>query len=381
MRRFLSRVLPLLLSFGLIFNCTGCSTVLVLAGKARENSEASSSVIPESSASSGIISTPVPTEDGDLRAFYTDVANAESVTVMVYMIGSDLESEDGSATDDLLEMADAALSENVHLVLQTGGTETWWNDVCTDDESERFVIENGDMTLLQSLGSMNMTDADTLSDFIRFSAESYPADRYELILWDHGGGTMTGFGYDELYEDTSLTLSSLSTALYNGGVQFDFIGFDACLMATAEVAYALDPYADYLIASEESEPGEGWAYKNWLTMLAEDPAVPTAELGKKLADDFLEAYIFRRHADAFRFRPALCAGIIRRVGKLLGKRLHRTAKRQLRCVFAGTQQRAGIRRQRIRPSRSFRPRHADKAKPFPRHRGRCAGRRSEHGGV
>lgn len=292
MRRFLSRVLPLLLSFGLIFNCTGCSTVLVLAGKARENSEASSSVISESSASSGVISTPVPTEDGDLRAFYTDVANAESVTVMVYMIGSDLESEDGSATDDLLEMADAALSENVHLVLQTGGTETWWNDVCTDDESERFVIENGDMTLLQSLGSMNMTDADTLSDFIRFSAESYPADRYELILWDHGGGTMTGFGYDELYEDTSLTLSSLSTALYNGGVQFDFIGFDACLMATAEVAYALDPYADYLIASEESEPGEGWAYKNWLTMLAEDPAVPTAELGKKLADDFLEAYIF-----------------------------------------------------------------------------------------
>lgn len=210
MKRFLSRVLPLLLSFGLIFNCTGCSTVLVLAGKARENSEASSSVISESSASSGVISTPVPTEDGDLRAFYTDVANAESVTVMVYMIGSDLESEDGSATDDLLEMADAALSENIHLVLQTGGTETWWNDVCTDDESERFVIENGDMTLLQSLGSMNMTDADTLSDFIRFSAESYPADRYELILWDHGGGTMTGFGYDELYEDTSLTLSSLS---------------------------------------------------------------------------------------------------------------------------------------------------------------------------
>ena len=211
---------------------------------------------------------------------------------MVYMIGSDLESEDGSATDDLLEMADAALSENVHLVLQTGGTETWWNDVCTDDESERFVIENGDMTLLQSLGSVNMTDADTLSDFIRFSAESYPADRYELILWDHGGGTMTGFGYDELYEDTSLTLSSLSTALYNGGVQFDFIGFDACLMATAEVAYALDPYADYLIAPEESEPGEGWAYKNWLTMLAEDPAVGHYEgVDERVLEEIVTDYV------------------------------------------------------------------------------------------
>ena len=75
---------------------------------------------------------------------------------MVYMIGSDLESEDGSATDDLLEMADAALSENIHLVLQTGGTETWWNDVCTDDESERFVIENGDMTLEDIAYALNL---------------------------------------------------------------------------------------------------------------------------------------------------------------------------------------------------------------------------------
>lgn len=288
MRRFLSRVLPLLLSFGLIFNCTGCSTVLVLAGKARENSEASSSVISESSASSGIISTPVPTEDGDLRAFYTDVATAESVTVMVYMIGSDLESEDGSATDDLLEMADAALSENVHLVLQTGGTETWWNDVCTDDESERFVIENGDMTLLQSLGSMNMTDADTLSDFIRFSAESYPADRYELILWDHGGGTMTGFGYDELYEDTSLTLSSLSTALYNGGVQFDFIGFDACLMATLDTAGAVNGFARYMVASQEMEPANGWRYAAWTGALGADTSMSPEKLGRIICDTYLD---------------------------------------------------------------------------------------------
>lgn len=292
MKKLLSRALPLLLSLSLIFSCTGCSTVLVLAGKARENSEASSSTAPESSASSGITATPVPTESGDLRAFYTDVANAQSVTVMVYMIGSDLESDDGSATDDLIEMTEAVLSPSVNLVVQTGGTETWWNDVCTDGESERFLVENGNLTPLENLGSVNMTDADTLSDFIRYAAEAYPADRYELILWDHGGGTMTGFGYDELYEDTSLTLSALSTALFNGGVQFDFIGFDACLMATAEVAYTLEPYADYLIASEESEPGEGWAYENWLTQLAADPSISTAELGKMLANDFFDPYIF-----------------------------------------------------------------------------------------
>ena len=291
MKRFLSRVLPVLLSFGLILNCTGCSPLLVLAGTSRENSDAPFSEVSESSVF-GDTATPAPNGSEDLRDFYTDVSNAESVTVMVYMIGSDLESEDGSASDDLTEMTKAEMSENIHLVVQTGGTETWWNDVCTDGECNRFLIENGDMTPLENLGSVNMTDADTLSDFIKFAAENYPADRYELILWDHGGGTMTGFGYDELYEDTALTLSALSTALYNGGVQFDFIGFDSCLMATAEVAYTVEPYADYLIASEESEPGEGWSYENWLTMLAKDPAVPTAKLGKKLADDFLSAYIF-----------------------------------------------------------------------------------------
>lgn len=151
-------------------------------------------------------------------------------------------------------------------------------------------------------------------------------------------------------------------------------------MATAEVAYALDPYADYLIASEESEPGEGWAYKNWLTMLAEDPAVPTAELGKKLADDFLEAYIFADMPTLsvldLRYVPELYAALESYWGSAY------TAL-QNGSYGAFSQVRSNVRNSATTNTtgRSFRPRHADKAEPFPRHRGRCAGRRSEYGGV
>ena len=98
---------------------------------------------------------------------------------------------------------------------------------------------------------------------------------------------MTGFGYDELYEDTSLTLSSLSTALYNGGVQFDFIGFDACLMATAEVGLRL--WIRMRITSsppKNPSPARAGRTKTGLPMLAENPAVPTAELGKKAGGRF-----------------------------------------------------------------------------------------------
>ena len=47
------------------------------------------------------------------------------------------------------------------------------------------------------------------------------------------------------------------------GVKFDFVGFDACLMATYEMAAHMASYADYMVASEELEPGIGWNYQGW----------------------------------------------------------------------------------------------------------------------
>jgi hypothetical protein len=84
-----------------------------------------------------------------------------------------------------------------------------------------------------------------------------------------------------------MRIPDIAKAIKATGVSFDFIGFDACLMATLETALALDPCADYLIASEETEPGIGWYYTNWLTALGRNTSMATTEIGKMIIDDFV----------------------------------------------------------------------------------------------
>ncbi len=223
------------------------------------------------------------------RKKYTDTASAKNVTVMVYMCGTDLESKSGMATADLEEMVSATLGDNINVILETGGASTWQNQIIKSSTNQRFRIKQGGLeTLDANVGKRSMVDPDTLSDFIKFSASEYPADRYILVLWDHGGGSLTGYGYDELFPSGSMSLDEINTALKNGGVKFDIIGFDACLMATLETALVAGQYGDYLIASEAVEPGTGWYYTNWLSELSKDPAMDSLDVGKQIIDDYVK---------------------------------------------------------------------------------------------
>lgn len=213
----------------------------------------------------------------------------DKITIMVYMCGADLESRSGMATSDLQEMMAATISKNINLLVYTGGSTKWKNNIVSSRTNQIYKVENGQLRRLESdLGSVSMTKPATLTSFIKYCAKNYPANRNELILWDHGGGSITGYGYDEKFAKTgSMNLKGIDQALKGGGVTFDFIGFDACLMATVENALMLTPYADYLIASEEVEPGVGWYYTNWLTKLSADTSMATVNIGKNIADDFV----------------------------------------------------------------------------------------------
>ncbi len=208
------------------------------------------------------------------------------VTIMVYMCGADLESRSGMASRDLQEMLAANLGDNINLIVYTGGAKQWQNNVVSSSTNQIYQIKNGKMNLLQdNLGSVAMTKPDTLTGFIKYAASTFPANRNVLIFWDHGGGSLTGYGYDQNFNG-SMTLDKINRALYDGGVKFDFIGFDACLMATLENAVVIDQYADYLIASEETEPGCGWYYTKWLTELSKNTSINTVTLAKTIIDDF-----------------------------------------------------------------------------------------------
>lgn len=213
----------------------------------------------------------------------------DTITILVYMCGTDLESRSGMATSDLTEMAKATLSDQINLLVYTGGCSRWKNNIVSSNVNQIYQVKEGGLLCLnKNAGSGSMTNPDTLSDFISWGCRNYPADRYELILWDHGGGSLSGYGYDEKNRGSgSMSLASLDKALKKAGQKFDFIGFDACLMATVENARMLADYADYMIASEETEPGIGWYYTNWLTQLSNNTSLSTLDIGKKITDDFV----------------------------------------------------------------------------------------------
>ncbi len=214
---------------------------------------------------------------------------SDTATILVYMCGTDLESGGGFATKDLQEMLNADISSQINLLVFTGGCKQWKNNYVSSSKNQIYQVKDGKLSLLWESSDLRpMTDPGTLSDYIKWGRKNFPADRYELIFWDHGGGSVSGYGYDEVYPRSgSMTLDGISTALKNGGCSFDFVGFDACLMATLETALVTEPYADYLIASEETEPGCGWYYTDWLTALSADPSMTTLEIGKHIADDFV----------------------------------------------------------------------------------------------
>ncbi len=215
--------------------------------------------------------------------------NKDTVTILVYMCGTDLESQQGMATSDLKEMANATVGSKVNLIVYTGGCRKWRNNVVSSNVNQIYKISDGKFErLVEDAGNVSMIKPDTLASFISFGKENFPADRMCLILWDHGGGSVSGYGYDEkVGHDQSMTLAGINTALKKADVKFDFIGFDACLMATVENGLMLGQYADYMIASEETEPGVGWYYTNWLTQLSKNTSMPTIQIGKQIADDFV----------------------------------------------------------------------------------------------
>ncbi len=221
------------------------------------------------------------------ETFAADPEDTSTFTLMVYMIGSDLESLGGSATDDLREMLSAQHSDRLSIAVQTGGASAWTSDLTgRDNACRRFLLED-ELELKEELGVVNMSEPEALSDFIRFASEKYPADRYGLILWDHGAGTLMGYGMDENYEDIMLEIGDLRKGVADSGIHFYFIGFDACLMSTVEVAAALEEHADYLIASEETEPSGGWSYTPFLSQLSARPGIDMREIAPRIVDDFV----------------------------------------------------------------------------------------------
>jgi len=184
---------------------------------------------------------------------------------MIYMNGSDLESENKIASMDLMELCKAKIPENTTVLVETGGTKKWHLKEVNEEKNQIFEIKNGKLNLLRTMNKRSMGDRDTLSDFVEYSINYKKSDENILVFWNHGGGAIVGFGKDENFKSDALVLNEikggLKTAYEETGKKLDLIAFDACLMSSLETAYAVKDYAKYMVASEELVMGYGFDYK------------------------------------------------------------------------------------------------------------------------
>lgn len=221
------------------------------------------------------------------------LAAGDSWVVYMYMCGSDLESKYGHASNNLDALKTVKLPENVKFVIQTGGAKKWRTKGIPNKNIARYVYDNTGFHEVDRLPDASMGDAQTLQDFLRYCKENYPAEHKMLLFWNHGGGSLFGFCFDEKFGNP-LSLNDLRQVLKNvetanpENPAFDVVMFDTCLMATIETANTLYGFSRYLVASEEVVPANGTDYANWGGALAKNPAIDAKELGTIICDTYLE---------------------------------------------------------------------------------------------
>jgi hypothetical protein len=211
---------------------------------------------------------------------------------------------------DLNEAERVGSSENVHIVAQIDRFHAGYaGDGDWHSARRYYVTHDDDLTrvgsqLVEDLGEVDMGSGNSLVDFVVWSVTNFPADRYFLIMSDHGLGWPGGWsdpspgGADGSRSPLAarlgqlLYLNELDQALEVARVQagidkFDLIGMDACLMSQLEVYTALQPHARVAVASEEVEPSLGWAYAGFLEALSANPGMSPDDVGRLIVQSYI----------------------------------------------------------------------------------------------
>ncbi len=213
--------------------------------------------------------------------------------------------------------------------------------------AQRLIIErDGVGETPEELGDADSGDPQTMLDFVRWAAEQAPAERYALIVWNHGSGWQPD-DLDQLYSEVrgraghhgmtgreiaSRSGQQIARALFSHTVQevlalptpddrgiasddgtghsldtielarvlakasaelggpLELLGMDACLMSNHEVAHQTRDHVRAIVGSEDLEPGDGWPYTEILRRLVDNPALTGTELGTVVVEEYLRSY-------------------------------------------------------------------------------------------
>ncbi len=233
--------------------------------------------------------------------FSPALAAENEVTVLVYICGSDLESDAGQATDDIAEMISSGIGSQsgATVLLATGGAGSWMEYGISSRSHQYYRVGPQGLELLRDLGQKNMGDKSTLSAFLRFGLSAAPARRYMLVFWDHGGGPVYGLCNDANYRDDYLTLEELRTGMTEGlsGQHLEIVAFDCCIMNCIDLCADLADMTDYSVLSQEMVSGTGLSYDQWMGLLARNPAADAKDVAISMAESYVEKNSKGWHAD------------------------------------------------------------------------------------
>ena len=219
-------------------------------------------------------------------------------TFMVYL-DADNNLENPYGHSDLNEMKAVGSDADLNIVVL-------WDGRGSGDGELYYVTDGGADTFPTSDANIpeepDMADPDTLDSFLDWAITNYPADHYALSIWDHGSGIFRrgdeegitkgfcndehGGGEIELWELNDVLANAKTTA----GKNIDVVGFDVCYLGYMETHYQMMPYVDYGIASEATEPGDGWDYQTPLAALANDPDMAPGDFASEIVTAFVNEY-------------------------------------------------------------------------------------------
>ena len=141
-------------------------------------------------------------------------------------------------------------------------------------------IANGD-------GAREPNPEDSLREFLRFCARKYPADHYILFMLGHG--VVVGndiFMLDEhTATESSLTLTALREILddFHQEIEgtdgeLELISFQSCSVSSVEVAFQLQGYANFMLASQGPTFVGSWPYREILIRFFNEMMVQNGDI-------------------------------------------------------------------------------------------------------
>ncbi len=213
-------------------------------------------------------------------------------TFMVYISGDNNLSRE--AIEDINEMETVGSTDRVNILVQAEFSPSFSPGLDTYDTLRGKIAKDSDehhiSSRLESIGQLDMGQKETLSDFLAWAEQNYPAERYALVLWDHGEGWKNKGALEDATSGSFMTLPELANAVRQSGLRPDVVGFDACLMGMYEVAWEFASLADFMVFSEEVEPDSGDPYHTILNKLVSNPEMNARQLAELVAIEYKNFY-------------------------------------------------------------------------------------------